>query len=96
MYPNTLEASTRTCPRLPGNTELTDINAYVGSGNAHGVSPSRISFFVGLQGPPRAEGTSPRDCLRRIPCESLLQQKNDLSRPATSTCARPLTVRGLW
>jgi hypothetical protein len=89
-------ALTRTCSRLPGNTALTDINAYVGSGNAHCVSPGRISFFVGLQGPSMALATSPLPCLRRTPCESLLQQKNDLDRSVGLSKASMLSAwRGL-
>ncbi len=58
-----------------------DIDAYVGSGNAHGTAAGRLSFVLGLQGPCLAVDTACSSSLVSIhlACQSLRGRECDLA-----------------
>lgn len=60
--------------------EREDIDAYVGTGNAHSTAAGRLSFFLGLRGPSVAVDTACSSSLVgvHLACQSLRERETDL------------------
>ena len=61
--------------------ELTDIDAYMGTGNSHSVAAGRLSYILGLQGPSLAVDTACSSSLVTVhlACQSLRNGESDLA-----------------